>query len=284
MAGGLPIVRPMRPELPVDACDCHVHVYDPASGISRPADAWTLSRNAVLYQAQRDTWGTSRTVLVQPSNFGVDNRSLVKGIEQLGRRRTRGIAVLHPQVDDDTLAWLHASGVRGVRFTLANPATAVTSFEMIRPLSQRIAGLGWHVQFHGTAEQIVRHRRLLAALPCPLVIDHLARLAQPRALEHPAFALVMDWLQSGHAWIKISAPYLDATEGCGSGDVASVARAFLNAAPGRVVWGSDWPHVTHRHCLPDVRELLTTTLGWVPEAARQERLLVSNPAELYEFH
>ena len=45
-------------------------------------------------------------------------------------------------------------GIRGIRFTQFDPATAVTTLDMIEPLSRRVNDLGWHVQIHMRADQI----------------------------------------------------------------------------------------------------------------------------------
>jgi hypothetical protein len=150
---------------PQNACDCHMHIYDharfpmPPSTRLPPSDA-TVSD----YRMLQKRIGTTRVVIVQPRNYAIDNRVTVDAIAQLGLN-ARGVAVLHPTVTEAELKTLHEGGIRGIRFTLGDPATAVVKVEMIEPLAKRVAGLGWHVQFNVEGEQIVQLADLMRRLP-----------------------------------------------------------------------------------------------------------------------
>ncbi|KQR81698.1 2-pyrone-4,6-dicarboxylate hydrolase [Burkholderia sp. Leaf177] len=270
---------------PADACDSHMHIYDRrfladnASGANFPEHATVADYLAV----QRRT-GTQRTVVVTPRNYGTDNRVTLDAIQQLGPDRTRGVAVLTPDVTDPQLAALHEGGIRGIRFTLYTPAHAAVTFEMVEPLAQRIAELGWHVQLHWTAAQIVEHRAMLARLPSAIVFDHLARLPMPDGTAHPAFDIVRDLADSGRVWVKLSGPYLDSAVGIEKdyADIAPTACAWVDALPERLVWGSDWPHSTETR-KPDDTRLFDLLGAWTGDDAIRDRILVENAAALYGF-
>ena len=120
---------------------------------------------------------------------------------------------------------------------------------MLEPLAERIAALGWHVQLHWLASQIEAHAALLQRLPCTLVFDHMARLADSTdgaGVHQPAFGVVRGLVQQGRAWVKLSGPYLNSRAGLAAGyaDCDALAQAWVAEAPQRLVWGSDWPHVT----------------------------------------
>ncbi|WP_198969974.1 amidohydrolase family protein [Xylophilus sp. ASV27] len=269
--------------MPANACDAHIHIHDrrfPSLGDPQRALA---QATAADYRRLQARLGTQRTVVVTPTVYGTDNRVTLDAIVQLGADRTRGIAVLHPDVDDATLQALDAAGVRGIRFTLFNPATAVTRFDMVEPLARRIAPLGWHVQLHWRGDQIVEHAALLQRLPCTTVLDHMARLPHPQGVAHPAFDVVARLLDSGRAWVKMSGPYLDAAPAGEADSRAAVAAALLQRAPERLVWGSDWPHPTEQQHTPDDAALLDRWASWVPDAVARQRVLVDNPARLYGF-
>ncbi len=153
------------------------------------------------------------------------------------------------------------------------------------PLAQRIAGMGWHVQLHAAADDIVAMRDVLSALPCPLVIDHMGHPPEPAGTSHPVFALLSSLVGAGRAWVKLSAPYADTKLGGPAyADTSSVARAYADAAPGRVIWGSDWPHPSEpADRKPDDARLLDLLAEWVPDAGKRHRILVENPAALYGF-
>jgi predicted TIM-barrel fold metal-dependent hydrolase len=155
---------------------------------------------------------------------------------------------------------------------------------MVEPLAHRVAELGWHVQLHWTAEQLVEHRAMLQRLPCTMVFDHRARLPLQQSVNHEAFSIVRDLADAGRAWIKLSGPYLDSRVGLAGryADITPMARAWVDAVPGCLVWGSDWPHVTETH-KPHDPMLIDLLSDWAEDEAIRNRILVTNPATLYGF-
>ena len=275
---------PPRFKAPADACDCHLHVYDPRLPVAWPNLRATPDASVAEYRLLQRRIGTTRAIVVQPAAYGVDNRGTVAAVGQLGLANARGVAVLHPAVTDAELAALHAGGVRGLRFTQHDPATAVTSAGMIEPLAQRIQEFGWHTQLHLRGDQLVEMAALIERLPGTLVIDHLGRLPQPAGASHAAFKVVARLIDSGRAWVKLSGPYLDTKVGPPRySDASRVAREFVKLAPERLVWGSDWPHPTERDAKPDDAVLFDLLQEWVPDEASRSRILVHNPATLYGF-
>lgn len=271
-----------RSTTPAHACDAHLHIYDPRFQAIAP----TVEHATVAdYRRVQALLGTRRAVIVQPRTYGTDNSATLDAIAQLGATTTRGIAVLHPDVTDDTLQKLDAGGIRGVRFSLYTHANAAVGFDMVETLARRIAELGWHLQLHWTADQFVAHRDLLLRLPTPLVFDHMARLPLPGGIAHPAFALVSELLARGNSWLKLSGAYLDSIVGEAGryADIDPVARAWVRAAPERLVWGSDWPHFTEPDHKPDDSLLFDLLTHWTGDESIRHRILVGNPARLYGF-
>jgi len=273
-----------RLSAPVNACDCHMHIYDGARfAPPRPQSRMQTNATVADYRRLQQRIGTTRTVVVSPAAYGTDNRVTLDAIARLGN--ARGIAVVHPDIGDAELAALAASGIRGIRFTQFDPATATTTFDMIEPLAARVHELGWHVQIHMRADQIADAQGLWPRLPCPIVFDHLGRLPQPAGTAAAAFAVIRRLIENGRTWVKLSGAYLDSQAGPpGYGDVTAAARAFVNAAPERVLWGSDWPHPSlGADAKPDDAALFDLLLDWAPEARTCQRILVDNPAALYVF-
>jgi predicted TIM-barrel fold metal-dependent hydrolase len=258
-----------------------MHIYDARFPVK---SAMVDGATAADYRGLQARLGTRRTVVVTPRACGTDNRVTLDAINQLGRERTRGVAVVNTTVSDAELASLDAGGIRGIRFTLYTQDNAPTTFGMVEPLAHRVHELGWHLQLHWTADQIVEHAALLRRLPCPLVFDHLARLPMPAGIGQPAFAFVRGLLQEGRAWLKLSGAYLDTAVGAAGNyaDATAVARAWVAAAPRRLVWGSDWPHPTERS-KPDDAQLMDLLPAWAEDEAAQRAILVDNPAALYGF-
>src|SRR4051812_44127728 len=178
---------------PKNAADCHIHIYDPryAPAVARPASATVAD-----YRLLQERLGGSRVVIVTPRNYGTDNAVTVDAIAELGLANARGVAVLRPDVTDAALKKLDESGIRGLRFTIGNPETAVTKVDMIEPLAKRIAQYGWHVQLNAEPEQVVESADMLRRLPCPVVFDHLGKLGVA-GLDHPSYRVIRELIDAG---------------------------------------------------------------------------------------
>ena len=268
--------KPREP-LPPLACDSHIHIYDPRYAAGALPDA-----TVVEYRKLQARTGSTRTIIVNPAIHRFDNRATTDAIAELGIANARGVAVLSPEVTDAQLHELDQAGIRGIRFTLFDPSTAVTRFSWVEPLARRVDELGWHVQLHWRGDQIVEHADMIARLPCTIVFDHMARLPRPENEAHAAFAIVARLLEQGRTWVKLSGPYLD-DSGPDYPSRAGVVRAFTRIAPQRLVWGSDWPHPTEKDAKPDDAHMLDRFSDWIADAALLKRILVDNPAELYGF-
>ncbi|HLK80675.1 MAG TPA: amidohydrolase family protein [Xanthobacteraceae bacterium] len=275
---------PAKTKAPPNATDCHHHIYssrfkvDPNSTL-RPGDA-----SVADYRLLQKRIGTSRNVIVQPSTYGVYNDGLIEALNECGPT-ARGVAVVNTSVTDDELKRLQAAGVRGVRFNLATPGGA-TTMAMLEPVAKRIAPMGWHVQFNMSADMTLAAKDVLSRLPCEIVFDHLAHIPQPAGPNHPAFAAVVDLMQKGKAWVKLSGAYQDTKVGPPTyADTIPLAQAYVKAAPERLVWGSDWPHPSEQSkpALPDDAVLFDLLAQWAPDEAVRNRILVDNPAKLYGF-
>jgi D-galactarolactone isomerase len=266
-------------KLPVYTCDCHMHVYDAARFPPlRPGARMQPDAAVADYRLLQQRIGTSRTVVVQPAAYVTDNDVTLDAIAQLGRE-ARGIAVVHPDVTDAELKRLDAGGIRGIRFTQFDPRTAATRRDMIEPLAHRVEPLGWHVQIHLRSDQIVDAADLLQRLPGTVVFDHLGRLAG--GVDDPALTIIRRMLDRGRTWVKLSGAYFFGEAPAYAGALP-VARAYVAAAPERVVWGSDWPHPTEPE-KPDDAMLVDLLSDWASDEATRRRILVDNPAALYGF-
>jgi predicted TIM-barrel fold metal-dependent hydrolase len=265
------------------ACDSHLHVYDPRFPASGPAKRAATQATAADYRLLQKRLGTARAVVVTPAVYATDNRVTLDAIAQLGPQAL-GVAVIHPEATDAELGRLARGGIRGVRFTVFDPETAVTRIDMIEPVSRRVAELGWHVQLHMRADQIAENADLLRRLPSQVVFDHMGRLPQPAGTDHEAFRIVCELLGEGRAWVKLSGAYLDSRAGPPAyADATRVAKAYVEIAPDRMLWGSDWPHPSERAAKPDDALLFDLLAEWAPDEAVRKRILVDNPAELYGF-
>jgi len=270
----------MRFKAPANAADCHIHIYDSRFQSSSPA-----LPNATVedYRLLQKRIGVTRVVIVTPRNYVTDNSVTLDAIRQLGIANARGVAVIRPTVTDAELKSLDDAGIRGIRFTVANPRTAVVSIDMIEPLAQRIAAFGWHVQLNMPAGRIVENADLLRRLPTQIVFDHMGQFPLPAGLAHPAYGVIRSLVDRGRAWVKISGAYLNSKMGPPTyADATAIAQAYVKAAPERLVWGTDWPHPSPP-VKPDDAMLFDLLAAWAPEEATRNRILVANPGVLYDF-
>jgi D-galactarolactone isomerase len=269
---------------PANACDCHMHIYDPARFPMVPSQRVPPTDAAVpQYRLLQKRIGTSRVVIVTPRNYGTQNLVTVDALAQLGPN-ARGVAVLHPTVTDAELQRLHDAGVRGIRFSLTDAATAVVTLEMVEPLSTRVADLGWHVQFNVDGQQVVDWADLLRRLPPQMVFDHMGHPPLPAGIEHPSHAIIRGLIDRGRTWVKLSGAYANSRIGPPYPEATKIAQAFVKAAPERMVWGSDWPHPSEAPDRKPNDALLFDLLSeWAPDQATRHRILVENPVTLYGF-
>ncbi len=267
---------------PAGAVDCHHHSYDakypvdPRSTL-RPGDA-----SVEDYRGLQRRIGTSRNVIVQPSTYGTDNRCTLDALAAFGPT-ARVVAVIDTTVSDAELKRMYELGVRGIRFNLAQ--AGATTPEMIEPLSKRVNDLGWHIQINAPAAKIMEVMPILERVASPIVFDHLAHIPHPSGVNDPLYAKVRALMDKGRTWVKLSGAYADTKVGPPTyADSSAVARAYAQAAPERCVWGSDWPHPTEQSKqLPDDAVLFDLLSDWVPDEKARHRVLVENPAALYDF-
>lgn len=266
--------------MPAESCNAHLHIIDPAFPNDGKADGQkgTVEEYRVLAEAL----GLARAVFVQAKPFALDNRCLLDAIRRFGSERSRGVAVVNAAVSDAELEELHSAGVRGLRFSVWNPQNAVVSFNDCLPLAARVAELGWHVQLHMSATQLMEHATALRALECRIVIDHMGRLDPRLGTRDPAYPFLCELIDHGRTWVKLSGPYLNTVSCYPWDDAAATAEAIAAFAPERVVWGTDFPHVTEKN-KPDEFELTELLSRWLPTEKARCLALVSNPEELYGF-
>jgi len=275
--------EPARLKAPPGACDCHHHIYD-ALRFPAPATGGRLIPDARLeeFRLLQRRLGTTRNIVVTPSAYVTDNRVTLDAIAKLGAN-ARGVAVIHPDITDAGLKVLADGGIRGIRFSITDPATAATSIDMIEPLSKRVHALGWHLQINMGPDQIVANETLWNRLPTTIVFDHMGHVPQPAGLSHPVFTVIRRLIDKRRTWVKLSVTYDNTVDGPpGYADITKVAQAYVSAAPERMVWGSNWPH-PNETTKPDDARLFDLMLRWAPDERTRTRILVQNPAELYGF-
>ena len=276
--------EPPQHKAPAYTTDCHHHIfgsgYPPAK---HPSMVLGGDGNASVsdYRALQRRIGIQRNVVVGAAAYGTDNRCLLDALAAFGEQ-ARGIALVDTSISDADLRRMGELGVRGVRVNLVYLSGATA--EMIEPLARRITELGWHMQLNMPADVTAQLQEVLLRLPTPIVFDHIGRIPPEQGIAHPAFKVIRGLIDRGRTWVKLSGAYLLSKAGASAySDTGAVARAFAEAAPERMLWGSNWPHPTEKGEKPDDARLFDLLAEWVPNKPLRNRILVQNPEEVYGF-
>ena len=275
--------HPPKFRLPPGACDCHAHVFGPQSRYPYLPRAGYIPPDALPgdYVRMLQTLGCERAVLVQPSVYGTDNTAMLDAMRS-GIFAFRGVAVIDGGVSDRELEEMHRAGVRGVRINLAS-ATPGLTLEQAPRLAARLKALGWHLQFFVDLGKVSGIEERLGGLDIDIVIDHFGRVRAAGGVDAPAFRTLLRLLQRENVWAKLIGPYFLSGRAPDFPDVTPFARAVVAAAPGRTVWGTDWPHPSAHGLAPNDGVLADLLLDWIPDEAQRRKVLVENPARLYGF-
>jgi predicted TIM-barrel fold metal-dependent hydrolase len=191
---------------------------------------------------------------------------------------------------------MHRDGIRGIRVNLetAGESDPDAARRLLTDAVARIAGRGWHVQVYTRLAVIAALSEEVARLKVPIVFDHFGGAQAAGAIGQPGFSTLLDLVRAGDAYVKVSAAYRSSNQAPAYADVAPLARALIDANPERVVWGTDWPH-PHAAAPGAERDAVTPFYDIddglalnqlddsAPDAAVRQKILVDNPARLYDF-
>lgn len=269
---------------PPGACDCHAHVFGPASVYPFIAERSFTPPDAPVanYLRMLDTIGIARAVIVQGSVHGTDNSVTFDAIAS-APQRLRGVAVVGPDTPEEEIRRLHVRGFRGAR--LSTVVKGTPSFDFLEAIAAKVKPFGWHIVVHvNRSEELTRLAPRLADTGCALLIDHIARVRLDEGVSSPGFRTLLDLLATGNCWVKISGQHRMSSQSYPWADMRPLVRGVVDARPDRVLWGSDWPHPNQFDEMQNDGDLLDAFAQWVPEENLRRRILVDNPAALYEFN
>lgn len=283
-----PDARPRRPAhaVPPMTCDAHMHICGPESLYPYPPERVYTPPDAPLpaYLDVADVLGIERVVFVQPSIYGTDNSAMLEAMRACPLP-CRGVAVIDPAISEATLHTWHAAGVRGVRLNVVDTKDwrATLTRASIEPIADRIAPLGWHLELLTHVDDFPDLDTRLGDLPVEVVLGHLGYTRHGIPTSDPGFTALLRLLERGRAWVKLTGPYRLTAAQWPYEPVAQLAAALLEAAPERLVWGSDWPHVMVTDAMPNDGALLDLLFSWVSDRDAVRRILANNPSVLYDF-
>jgi predicted TIM-barrel fold metal-dependent hydrolase len=276
---------------PPAGCDCHFHVFGPAGRYPyNQADLRYAPPVAPVedFLALAKKLGIERFVFVQPSAYGRDNRCMLDAMRMIGTKNCRGIVDIDENAPDAELEQLNAAGVRGVRVNVPpvkpyEAGFAAALLPRIERLAGRCAELGWQLDFLTPGWLTAELTSTLGKLIIDFTIAHFGMFFAKDGVKQPGFQALLELLRSGerHCWVKLTGVYRMSVAK-GFGDVAPMARALIETAPDRVVWGSDYPHLSFADKVGSI-ELWNLLGKWAPDEATRRKILVDNPQRLFKF-
>ena len=275
---------PSRPRFvpPPGAVDAHCHVFGPMAQFPFSAKAKYLPEDAdaAALFALRDHLGFARNVIVQASCHGTDNAATLHAIAQ-GGGMARGVAVVDPAISPEDLAALHEGGIRGVRFNFLKRLVDDAPKDKFLALAARLPA-GWHVVIYFEADILEEMRDFIAAIPVPVVIDHMGRPDVSQGPDGPDMRAFRSLLESrDDIWFKATCPDRLDPSGAPWNDFAAAVRPLVEDYPDRVLWGTDWPHPNMQDAIPDDGHLVDMIPRIAPTPELQRKLLIDNPMRLY---
>ena len=269
-------------KLPPGSFDAHCHVFGPGDKFPYAPNRRYTPEDAPkeMLAALHAHLGVDRAVIVQASCHGTDNAAMLDCIAS-DPKRYRGVAIVDDSFTDKDYEKLHRGGVRGARFNFVNHLGGAPDLAVFERVIDRIKGRGWHVVLHLDAPSIIPLSDMMRKLPLPFVIDHMGRVPSADGVGQPPLRALIELSRLENCWIKV----------CGSERISMppyeaaipIAHALVEATPGRVLWGTDFPHPNATH-EADEADLVDLVPKFAPDPVAQKRLLVDNPARLYSFN
>ena len=272
------------------SCDSHFHVFGPAERYSYGSDLRYAPPLAPLegYLKLAGKLGIERYVFVQPSAYGRDNRAMLDAMAEIDPARRRGIVDIDENAPDAELERLHALGVRGVRINVSPVKPQVAGFGQtmvarIERFGARFAEIGWQLDFLTPGWLTSELMPTLQRLKVDFTIAHMGMYLAKEGPKQHGFQALLDFLKhgEGRCWVKLTGVYRMSTAP-GFADAAAMAQALIEAAPERIIWGSDYPHLSFADKVGSI-ELFNLLGKWAPDEATRRRILVENPQRLFGF-
>jgi predicted TIM-barrel fold metal-dependent hydrolase len=272
------------------SCDSHFHVFGPAGKYSYGADLRYPPPVAPLgdYLALSRGLGFERFVFVQPSAYGRDNSCMLDAMREVGTQVCRGIVDIDENAADAELARLNAAGVCGVRVNVNpikpfEPGFSRTMLKRIERLNARCAEMHWMLDF--LTPGWLTHELLpeLDKLRVRFTVAHMGMFLAKDGVKQPGLQAFLDFLRHGdkRCWVKLTGTYRMSTTP-GFTDADAIAGALIETAPDRLIWGSDYPHLSFADKVGSV-ELFNLLARWAPDDHVRRSILVENPARLFGF-
>ncbi|HZM35906.1 MAG TPA: amidohydrolase family protein [Burkholderiales bacterium] len=279
-----PNTRKPRFTPPPLACDAHCHIFGPAAKFPYAKDAPYVPPDSPFEGLQKlhSILGIQRAVIVHASCHGSDMRATLDGIAR-SRGAYRGTAIIDESATEKDFQRMDDGGIRGVRFNFVKHLGGRPDMSFFRRTVERVKEMRWHLILHLDAQDLVEFEELFKRIPVPMVIDHMGRVQAKDGLDQKPFKILLSSLRIPGMWVKVCGAERVSSLGPPFTDAVPFAQALIEAAPDRILWGTDWPHPNVGKHMPNDGDLMDLFPLMAPDPATQRKILVDNPARLYGF-
>jgi predicted TIM-barrel fold metal-dependent hydrolase len=277
-------------EVPAQSCDSHFHVFGSPKRYPYAGDLRYTPPVAEFddYRVFAASFGLERMVFVQPSAYGRDNACMLDAMATVSPQACRGIVDIDDDIADSELDRMNRLGVRGVRINTSpvkppEAGYAESLLPRIRRIEARCAEIGWHLDFLCPGWLTTELMGCFRSLRTPYSLAHMGMYLARDGVDQPGFQQLLDLLRNGNGrcWVKFTGTYrMSSTPGFA--DAKPMAQALIEAASDRIIWGSDYPHLSFADKATS-GELFNLLAAWAPDAATRHAILVDNPSRLFGF-
>jgi predicted TIM-barrel fold metal-dependent hydrolase len=274
---------------PLNACDSHFHVFGPAAQYPYGTDLRYAPPHAPLseYLKLAKHLGLRRFVFVQPSAYARDNRCMLDAMQEVGVEHCRGIVDVHEDTDIQDLKSLDALGVRGVRINVSpihpyEDGLAAKLQARVLTLHEKCQDLKWHLDFLLPGWLTHEMMPVLKSLTIPFSMAHLGMNLAKDGVNAPGFKALLDLVNTGNrnAYVKFTGIYR-MSKVDGYTDADPLAKALIKQSADRIIWGSDYPHLSFaEHSSVVLFNLLDR---WCDSDEQKQLILSQNPQRLFGF-
>ena len=275
---------------PANACDAHFHVFGPADRYPYGSDqlryAPPLAPLSEYLQLAKHL-GLTRYVFVQPSAYGRDNSCMLDAMREVGIGQARGIVDIDEEAPDSLLAEMDQLGVRGVRINYSpihpyEPGLSKKMQPRIERIAARCQELGWHLDFLLPGWLTTEMIPLMKTLKVPFSMAHMGMNLAKDGPEAAGFKALLALVNHGErlAYVKFTGIYRMSKVPHFT-DSDAMAQALIQAAPDRLIWGSDYPHLSFGE--NSSIELFNLLARWTKDETVRKQILTDNPARLFGY-
>lgn len=266
--------------LPAGAVDCHAHVImKNVALVAERHSAPARDCDVQEYLQILDTHGVTYGLLTAPSFYGPNNEVLLNALK-IANGRLRGTAIVEPTITETELAKLQAAGICGLRLNwIRREKIPDITSEPYTALLAKARDAGLHIEVYLEGEHLAPVLKAINRSGAKAVIDHFGHPPGPDASNSQGFIALLDSIDQGNTWVKLSAPYRlrNATPN-------ELIKKIINHGNGeRAVWATDWPWVGFENKL-SYDQCVAWVFDWIADERIRNNILVNTPQTLFGFN